>query len=132
MSEKDYPITDQPLIDYMIDLLNRDGINSKERVRKILINVKEQGRGFEKLPLKAIHHIHKASMNGGVCVRCECESLVFYSENYVDYYCHNCGRKIDWSDIENNYSEFIRKHEEMLKQVAKLLDDIMEDEDEED
>ena len=74
---------------------------------------------------------NKASMNGGVCVRCECETLVFYSENYVDYYCHNCGRRIDWSDIENNYSEFIRKHEEMLKKVAKLLDGIMEDEDEE-
>ena len=123
--------TDQPLIDYMIDLLNKDGINSKKRVRNMLISLSESGRGFEKTPLKAIHHIHKASMHGGVCVRCECESLVFYSENYVDYYCHNCGRRIDWSDIENNYSEFIRKHEEMLKKVAKLLDGIMEDEDEE-
>lgn len=123
--------TDQPLIDYMIDLLNRDGINSKKRVRNMLISLSESGRGFEKLPLKAIHHIHSASIKNGVCVRCECESLVFYSENYIDYYCHNCGRRIDWSDIENNYSEFIRKHEEMLKRVAKLLDVIMEDEDEE-
>lgn len=131
MVEKEYSNTDQPLIDYMIDLLNKDGVNSKERVRKMLLNLKEQGRGFEKLPLKAIHQIHSASRHGGVCVRCECESLVFYSENYVDYYCHNCGRRIDWSDIENNYSEFIRKHEEMLKKVVKLLDGIMEDEDEE-
>ena len=130
MIEKEYSNTDQPLIDYMIDLLNKDGINSKERVRKMLLNLKEQGRGFEKLPLKAIHHIHRASMNGGVCVRCYCESLVFYSENYVDY-CHNYGRRIDWSDIENNYSEFIRKHEEILKKVVKLLDGIMENEDEE-
>ena len=117
-------------IDYMINLLKKDGIEPKERAIRMLRTLKQQGRGFENLPLKAIDHIHNVSKNFGVCVRCECLTMVFYSLNYIDYYCHNCGRRIDWSGIENNYSKFIKEQEDIKKNIAKLLGDIMEDENE--
>ena len=117
--------TDQPLIDYMINLLNKDGIEPKERAIRMLRTLKAQGRGFEKPPLKAINHIHRTSATMGVCARCNCDELVFYTENFIDYYCHNCGRRIDWSGIENNYSEFIKRQEEIMNKIIKMLDDTM-------
>lgn len=68
-----------------------------------------------KPPFVAKTHIHNISTTGSITAVCDCDNFVFSNEYHHDNYCSNCGRKIDWSDID------VEEYFENKKKVLEVL-----------